>query len=115
MLNPQSFQFLTQQRFAEQMTHKSVSVFCQYSQTAHLTNIPNTDCLEPSPDAVGGTGFCLWRCYTCVSTDVLYETSNALIGIVAVAALVLPIAGPLQAVQLHIRPFLRWHVDLHGR
>lgn len=39
---------------------------------------------------------------TCVNADVLYQTSHALVGIATVAALVLSIAGPLQAVHLHI-------------
>lgn len=51
ILNPS--RFWHKQRFAEQMSPKSLSVFCQYSQTAHLTNIPNTDCLEPSVKCSG--------------------------------------------------------------
>lgn len=102
MLNPQSFQFLTRVKI------------CRTDESQICVNLLSVLTDRQWMQWVA-LGFVCGDVITCVSTDVLNETSNALVGIVAVAALVLPIAGPLQAVQLHIRPFLRWHVDLHGR
>lgn len=52
---------------------------------------------------------------TCVDADVLYQAGHALVGIAAVAALVLSIAGPLQAVHLYVRPILHRQAHLHRR
>lgn len=55
------------------------------------------------------------KALTRVDADVLYQTSHALVGVAAVAALVLSVAGPLQAVHLHLRPVLHRQAHLHRR
>lgn len=50
-----------------------------------------------------------------MDADVLYQTRHALVGVAAVAALVLSIAGPLQAVHLHIWTILHWQAYLQRR